>query len=225
MWCSLALLALLLGQTDALQQVDAYDPLASPPTLETGSGIPSTTRGLTSRAEKSTWDILEGCRFKKEAYHDGDSFHVMHEGHEYIFRIYHVDAPEVDKEFPERVKEQARYFKVTQAELMGVAGAAARFTERQLSTPFRVLTRWQDARGASQLPRYYGCVFLEGTTLAEKLVEQGLARIHGTPADIPGYKVNEVFMQSLSNLEALARRELRGAWAYASLPKKVKPKQ
>ena len=58
-------------------------------------------------------DDTQSCHYLIKRANDGDSFHVSVNGKEYIFRLYFVDTPEVDTEFPQRVKEQARYFGIT----------------------------------------------------------------------------------------------------------------
>ena len=42
------------------------------------------------------WEVLEGCRLATNSVMDGDSFKVTHKGRGYIFRLYFVDAPEID---------------------------------------------------------------------------------------------------------------------------------
>ena len=58
------------------------------------------------------WEKLDDCQLIANPANDGDSFHVRHRGQEYIFRLYYVDAAETENEFPERVAEQAAYFKL-----------------------------------------------------------------------------------------------------------------
>jgi hypothetical protein len=40
------------------------------------------------------WQTLRNCRLVPNEWNDGDSFHVSHQGQEYIFRLYFADAPE-----------------------------------------------------------------------------------------------------------------------------------
>ena len=47
---------------------------------------------------------LDNCVLVMNRFSDGDSFHVSAKGKEYIFRLYFVDAPETDAEYPKRVK-------------------------------------------------------------------------------------------------------------------------
>src|SRR5439155_26665104 len=109
-----------------------------------------------------SWQTLKGCRLVLNPANDGDSFHVRHEGQEHIFRLYFVDTPETDLSFPERVREQADYFKITPAQAVRVGKKAAEFTERRLGAhPLTVLARWEGAEGRSRLPRHYAFVIAD----------------------------------------------------------------
>lgn len=206
----LALCLSLQSQTDALQTLGDYSPVPAPTATDKTTDEPS--EAAKPRAESTKWEKLDGCRFKAAAYHDADSFHVVHGGKEYIFRLYHVDTPEVDKEFPDRVAEQKKYFGINQAELFQAAHDATAFTEQQLRSGFTVYTRWQDARGNSHLPRYYGLIEVRGGSLAQLLVEQGFARIHGAPADGNPFQPEAKIMAALHQAESEARSARRGAW-------------
>jgi endonuclease YncB( thermonuclease family) len=118
---------------------------------------------------------------------DGDSFHVFHEGKEYIFRLYQADAPETNLRSKDRVKEQMEAFGLDQAGVLKAGKEAAEFSAKLLSKPFRVVTRFEDAQGDSDLSRQYAIVRPAGQKkdLAELLVESGLARVHGMPTDAP----------------------------------------
>ena len=61
------------------------------------------------RAEGRWW-TYESCRLIPNEAHDGDSFHVQTKSDHYIFRLYFVDCAETDDSFPERVREQAKYW-------------------------------------------------------------------------------------------------------------------
>ena len=54
-------------------------------------------------ARGGDWITLENCRLVPSAANDGDSFHVSVNGKEYIFRLYLVDAPEIDAANPARL--------------------------------------------------------------------------------------------------------------------------
>src|SRR5438876_6635165 len=98
----------------------------------------------------SPWVTLQGGHYLIKRPNDGDSFHVSVEGHEYIFRLYFVDAPETSAEFRDRVEEQAKYFGVTVDQVLEVGELAKQFTREKLTEPFLVRTCWEDAGGAAE---------------------------------------------------------------------------
>jgi endonuclease YncB( thermonuclease family) len=134
---------------------------------------------------ESKWETLNGCKLLANSSNDGDSFHAQFSAKEYIFRLYYVDTPETDDDYPKRVSEQAAYFKVSHEQVLQIGKTAARFTAGQLRAGFTVVTRWDNARGNSKLPRNYAFVIVNGRDLAETLVEQGLARVFGENAIPP----------------------------------------
>ena len=171
---------------------------------------------LTHAAED--WQKIKDCTLLSNPANDGDSFHVRHNGKEYIFRLYFVDAPEIDHEFPERVAEQAAYFGVSKAHVLTIGRAAARFTEDELRGRFTIITRWQDAQGRSKLTRYFVFVEKDGKDLTQELVKEGLARIYGARANKPSGRPAKEYLAELEQLEREAKRNHRGAWARARAP-------
>jgi len=162
---------------------------------------------------EAKWETLEGCRLVPGTFLDGDSFHVMHGEREYGFRLYFVDAPETDAALAERVQDQALYFGIAVADVPRAGELAARFTRALLETNrFTVLTRWQNAMGRGRLARFYAVVLLDEKNLAEELVANGLARIHGLRANWPGGPRSSAFINKLKNLELTAREQQRGVW-------------
>ena len=161
------------------------------------------------RAPAGGWTVLDGCTLGSSLSNDGDSFHVLHQGKEYIFRLYFVDCPEKDAYYPDRVAEQARYFGIDDKAVMKVGAQAAHFTQAQLQRPFRVETCWEDAKGSSQMPRQFAVVTVGGRDLAELLVENGLARIYGWRTGADG----EQKVRRLRQLEAKAKTRRVGGWA------------
>ncbi|MDW8310817.1 MAG: thermonuclease family protein, partial [Verrucomicrobiales bacterium] len=136
---------------------------------------------------EAKWETLEGCRLVPGAFLDGDSFHALHNDREYAFRLYFVDAPETDPMLADRVREQAVYFGLSPGDIPRGAKLAADFTRELLGTnTFTVLTRWHNAMGRGRLARFYAVVLVNQTNLAEALVANGLARIHGLRANWPG---------------------------------------
>jgi endonuclease YncB( thermonuclease family) len=160
------------------------------------------------------WERLDNCRLVPGEYMDGDSFHVLHNGKNHIFRLYFVDCPETDASFPKRIQDQMEDFGLANEAAVLKAGEQAKeFTKKKLSAPFTVLTKWEDARGNSRQSRYYA-VILKGTkNLAEELASAGMARAYGMPADYPNATRGKQFRDSLRRLQATAIREKRGAFA------------
>jgi DNA uptake protein ComE-like DNA-binding protein len=160
----------------------------------------------------SPWVTLQGGHYLIKRPNDGDSFHVSVEGHEYIFRLYFVDALETSAEFRDRVEEQAKYFSVTVDQALEVADLAKQFTREKLTEPFLVRTCWEDAGGRSRMQRFYAFVQTRTGDLGEQLVENGLARSHPATAKPEGLTSAGAEWQKLIALEQKARREKVGGW-------------
>lgn len=161
------------------------------------------------RAEESSWSRLTGCRWMENESNDGDSFHVQYQGREYIFRLYFVDCCETDQQIPERVRQQAEFLKIPTARVLQAGQAARAFSHGLLARqPFTVVTKWEDAKGASHLPRHYAFVLFgenDRTDLASTLAQNGLVRIFGMPADPPGSVTGAQFQSHLLKFDAQAR--------------------
>lgn len=161
------------------------------------------------------WQTLTGCTLIDNEWNDGDSFHVRHDGREYIFRLYFVDAPETHDVSPgkSRTTEQAAYWKIKKGFLAVLADRATAFSRDQLSAgSFTVLTRWEDAKGESQLPRNFAVIQTRRGDLAELLVANGLARIHGHFLGYPGGPEAAAYRNRLKSLESRARSARLGGW-------------
>lgn len=158
------------------------------------------------------WVTLDNCSLIPNASNDGDSFHVRAKRREYIFRLYFADAPETDPGLADRLEEQARYFGITVAQTLQLGERARNFTNQELSKPFTVLTCRSDALGRSKLERFYAFVKIDNKDLAEELVENGLARVHGASAAPAGLPLAEGEWAKLERLEAEAKREKVGGW-------------
>jgi competence protein ComEA len=167
------------------------------------------------------WEVLQGCELIPTKEVDGDSFHVLHEGRHYIFRLYFVDAPEKDASLQERIQDQAAYFGISEQAIPRAGELAGKFTRQKLTgTKFTVTTRWQNAMGRSSLARFYCVVTIGNQNLAEQLVANGLARISGTRANLPGQR-SATFVNRLKNLELTAREKHLGIWDEARFPRVV----
>ena len=164
-----------------------------------------------SHAAEKTWARLTGCQWMENESNDGDSFHVKYQGREFIFRLYFVDACESSQQVPERVKEQAKFLGITTDQVIAAGIAAKEMTRKYLAgETFTVLTQWEDARGASRLPRNYAFVLFgkdDEHDVASTLIQNGLGRIYGMPADPPGPVTAAEFQNSLRKLDDAARAQ------------------
>lgn len=193
------------------RQLSGIDPHAlarvRPPRAAAAKRVDSIAADI---GDKKGWTALEACRLLKNPANDGDSFHVMHDGKEYIFRLYLVDAAETDNAFPDRVTDQARYFKLDEKDTLRLGHEAAKFTTSVLASgSFTVYTRWEDARGNSALPRYYALVQTSHGDLDELLTREGLVRQYGMPIDGNAADRKQA---RLKRLEQEARSQGAGAW-------------
>lgn len=160
--------------------------------------------------DEKGWDMLTDCKLLRNGSNDGDSFHVKANGKERIFRLYYVDAAETSLAFPDRVADQAKYFNLDDRDTLRLGEEAKKFTDRMLSKgSFTVVTKWEDARGNSRLPRQYAFVVTDQGDLDELLMAEGLVRLYGMRINGPfgSKKYGE-----LKDLERNAKREKAGAW-------------
>ncbi len=174
---------------------------------------------------EAKWEVLEGCRLLTNSVVDGDSFRVLHQNREYIFRLYFVDSPEGDTTFTDRTRDQAIYFGISPNDIPRAAKLASQFTRETLAgTEFTVITRWRNAMGRSTLARFYAVVLINGKNLAEELVAHGHARIYGFRANWPDGPRSSTFINKLKNLELTAREQKRGVWDERKFPRESSAK-
>lgn len=164
--------------------------------------------GVPSVQAAKPWQTLEDCQMVESGANDGDSFRVQWNGGEWTVRLYFADTPESDWRFRDRTRAQADYFGITEAQAVEIGQRAKAFTREFLKGGFEVRTRWQGVFGNARATRKYGIVSAEGHDLAEALVANGLARIHGM--GIGGKTWEEV--ERLKALETQAKSARRGAW-------------
>lgn len=167
-------------------------------------------------AQSEDWETLRGCRLQTSEYFDGDSFHVIKDGKDRIFRLYAVDTAETGLEFPDRLREQEEYFKASEEEVLAAGAEAEEFTRRLLQKPFNVETQWVDAKGASHQQRFFAKITLDdGSDLGLRLVEAGLARSYGMTQGL-----SSAYLGKLDRAESSARAARRGLWGgkQAQLP-------
>ncbi|MEZ5405487.1 MAG: thermonuclease family protein [Verrucomicrobiia bacterium] len=197
---------------------DSYTPESSGTTsiISKGHQEESEITGLPDSGKP--WEKLEGCRLMTERYGDGDSFHVSHRGKEYIFRLYFADAPESSDDKPFRVKTQAKYFGITDEQVLESGHEATTYTWKLLQgQTFTAYTQWLDAQGNSSMPRYFAVLITkDGKNLSELLVENGLARAYGAAANIPGVLKEIEFRRRLDELQEKAKKKKLGAWKFST---------
>ena len=158
------------------------------------------------------WQVLEGCHLIESHNNDGDSFRVSWGGGEMTLRIYFADTPEVNMGYWDRIQAQAEYFGITPEQDVKVGVMAREFTQKVLNDGFDVQTRWQGVFGGANAARQYGIVMVDGEDLADLLVANGLARIHGT--GIGGQTWEKV--ERLRELEAESKAAGLGAWGISA---------
>lgn len=158
------------------------------------------------------WRTYEDVTLISNASNDGDSFHARVGRRHYIFRLYFVDAPETDAHLEERLDEQARYWGTDRASTMALGREAKAYTERLLKNGFTVITKRQDARGASERDRFYAVIRTSEGDLAEALVQNGLARVYGMGASLPDGPSEQTMWWRLKTLEREAKLKRLGGW-------------
>src|SRR5207249_7660389 len=152
-------------------------------------------------ADRKAWVRLTDCQYVERTYNDGDSFHVQCGEQVFVARLYFVDAPESTLRYPDRTREQSEYFGVTLDETLRAGRQATSLVRERLHTPFVVWTRWASAGGRTKIPRYYSFVEVEGHSLAELLVSEGMARTKGVMAIGPTGEPAHVVQERLQALE------------------------
>jgi len=166
-----------------------------------------------ARGKEKEWITLDNCQLIPNKANDGDSFHVRANDTEYLVRLYFVDAPETASVGPARLIEQAEYFGVSVPQVIEIGLDAKKFVDAKLSEPFTVVTRLAGGLGRSKVQRIYGFVRTKEGDLGEQLIANGLARIHGTTAAVPGGSTSADEREKLAQLENEAKRQKVGGWS------------
>lgn len=166
------------------------------------------------------WEKLENVTYLPQRWDDGDSFHVRTaDGRELILRLYFVDTCEEEKVYADRIRDQAKYFAVSEETAMGLGHVASAYTKLALDKPFTVWTRWHKALGRSKQQRYYAVILTpKGKDLAEELVSMGLARIYGTKITLYDGRTSTQYRERLAEIEAGAKTAKRGGWKVGTSP-------
>ena len=163
--------------------------------------------------EKTEWVKLTDCHYVEGKDNDGDSFRVHAADKEFTARLYYVDAPETNLRQGDRTHDQSLHFGITLDETMKAGEKAKQRTKELLQKPFVIWTRWATAGGRGRESRYYVIVEIDGKSLGEVLVTEGLARTKGVAPNLPNGEHARAYMERLDELERAAREKHLGAWA------------
>jgi len=172
---------------------------------------------------RAQWRTLPKAHLDETRFFDGDSFTLVTARSTRVYRLYFVDAPETDLEFPDRVKEQADYFGISVEAALRIGHAAKEFVREFMRDGVTVYHRRQDAGGRT--PRYFAIIRSgDGRYLCEALVEAGLARIHGLGTDLPDGTPEAKHWAKLRAAERRARAAGVGAWGERSPRSRLFPR-
>lgn len=166
------------------------------------------------------WVRLTDCQYVESKDNDGDSFHVRCGDKEFTVRLYFVDAPETNLVYAERTREQSLHFGITLDETMKAGVKAKERVQELLQKPFVILTQWANASGRGRESRYNAFVEVDGKSLAEILVSEGLARAKGVTHVLPSGEKSKSYIDRLNALEQEAKEKRVGAWASTAEEKK-----
>jgi len=169
-------------------------------------------QGVTE-ASSQEWFTLDNVEIVANPSNDADSFNVRHQGRDYVLRLYHVDAPETNLSYPDRVRQQSLHHRKSIDEALEIGRYATQVVAQALSRPFTVITRFQHGLGQSTPPRIYAYVITsDGYDLGEVLLSEGLARSYGVVAAPPGRTTAEI-LERYSHLESFARQQGYGIYS------------
>ena len=175
--------------------------------------------GQTWASEKK-WVMLTDCQYVDYKDNDGDSFRVHCGDKEFRARLYFVDAPETNLVYAERTREQSLHFGIMLDETMKAGVKAKDRVKGLLQKPFALHTLWATAAGRSRETRYYVLIEVDGKSLAEILVSEGLARVKGVGHVLPSGEKSRSYVDRLTALEEEAKQKRVGAWSTAAEEKK-----
>jgi len=166
-----------------------------------------------ARASQKEWVTLNDCQYVDSKDNDGDSFRVHCDDKEFRARLYFVDAPETTLVYAERTREQSLHFGITLDETMKAGVKAKERVKELLQKPFVLRTLWASAAGRGRETRYYVLIEVDGKSMAEILVSEGLARVKGVGHVLPSGEKSSAYVDRLTALEKEAKRERVGAWS------------
>src|SRR5436305_2190237 len=175
--------------------------------------------GQSWAGDRKEWVKLTDCHYVDAPDNDGDSFRVRGGDKEFTARLYYVDAPETNLRQGDRTHEQSLHFGITLDETMKAGEKAKQRTKELLQKPFLIWTRWATAGGRGRESRYYVIIEVDGKSLGEILVSEGLARTKGMAPNLPSGEHAKAYMERLDDLETAAREKHLGAWAASTREK------
>ncbi len=172
-----------------------------------------------SAGDRKEWVKLTDCHYVEGKDNDGDSFRVHAADKEFTARLYYVDAPETNLRQGDRTHDQSLHFGITLDETMKAGEKAKQRTQELLQKPFVIWTRWATAGGRGRESRYYVIVEVDGKSLGEILVSEGLARTKGVAPNLPNEEKGKAYMRRLDDLESAAHEKQLGAWTTSTSQK------
>ena len=202
------------------QPTDPAVPAVAVRPAASGTVTPSIPVGDDGKA-KSEYQVVTDCRLEDDAANDGDTFRVVTPQGAHLFRLYWVQAVQMNGGSPESIREFMDHFLLkTEDRLRELAVEGRDFTLNMLrAVPFRIVTKWEKdpADGA-----FLSFVYASGSDAAKPtlqniallLVQNGLAIIR--PCNHPLPEIDTTpgdFQNQLTAAEAEARRLRSGGWA------------
>jgi endonuclease YncB( thermonuclease family) len=85
-----------------------------------------------------------------------------------------------------------------------------------LQKPFVLRTLWASAAGRGRETRYYVLIEMNGKSLAEILISEGLARVKGVGHVLPSGEKSSSYVDRLTASEREAQAKRVGAWSTAA---------
>ena len=163
-------------------------------------------------------ETIKNVTLVENEWNDGDSFKVRADGKDLHLRLYFVDCLETtygNKADDDRIKEQQNHFGLDEPGVVLRFGReAAAYVKQALAKPFTIHTGYAKALGRSASGRVYAFVEThDGDDLAHRLVELGLARVHGQTRPSPGGMESDLVIEELRDIRAMAMLKRSGIWA------------
>lgn len=162
------------------------------------------------------WTTIRNARLDETCFYDGDSFELFTARSRRVYRLYFVDAPETDNSFPDRVQEQAKYWRIPPDRIPQLGEEARRFAREFMKDGVVVHHRREDAGGRGD--RTFAWIESDGRGLDEALVEAGLARVFGKGVHLPDSTPEDRHWARLRAAERRAREARVGGWAERPRP-------